>query len=93
MRNPLASKFGSSLLVGSDAGAVVRRIILGLYPGFPPSCPVRIFRDPVSNVRHIARSVRIYRTTRSCTVRSKGYEAYQDGAAAEEDCGCETRYP
>lgn len=54
---------------------------------------LRIFRSPVSNVRHIARSVRIYRTTRTCTVRSKGYEAYQDGAAAEDDCGCETRYP
>jgi superfamily II DNA helicase RecQ len=52
---------------------------------FCPSCPVRIFRSPVSNARHIARSVRICRTTRSCTVRSKGYEAYQDGAAAEDD--------
>src|SRR5438105_614184 len=80
-----------SCLVGSDAGAVTRRLILGSCPGFPPSCPVRICRSPVSNVRHIARSVRIYRTTRSCTVRGKGYEAYQDGAAAEDDCGWETR--
>jgi hypothetical protein len=79
-------------LVGSDAGAVARRIVLGLYPGFPPSCPVRMVRSSVSSVRHIARSGRIYRTTRSCTVRSKGYGAYQDGAAAGGDCGCETRY-
>src|ERR1700676_2942135 len=42
------------VLVGSDAGAVARRIALGSYPGFPPSCPFRNFRDSVSNVRHIA---------------------------------------
>jgi hypothetical protein len=80
------------MVVGSDAGAMVRRVVLGLYPGFPPSCPFRIRRDFVSSIRHIARSVRICRTTRSCTVRSKGYEAYQDGTAAGEDRGYETRY-
>ena len=71
-------------LVGSDAGAVARRIILGLYPGFPPACPVRIFRGSVSSVRRIARSVRIYRTTRSCTFHNKVYEAHQIGATAQD---------
>ena len=51
-------------LVGSSTGAVARRLILGLCPGFPPSCPFRTCRDPVSSARHIARSVRISRTTR-----------------------------
>ena len=43
-------------LVGSDAGVVARRIMLGLYPGFAPSCPVRIFRDsaPTSATSHAA---------------------------------------
>ena len=52
-----------------------------LYPGFPPSCPGRVVRDSVSNPRHFARSVRISRTTRSCTFRVKIYGAYQAGAA------------
>lgn len=38
-----------------------------LYPAFPPSCPVRSVRGPVSSTRHIARSLRISPTTRSCT--------------------------
>jgi hypothetical protein len=74
-----------SCLVGSSTGALARRLILGLYPGFPPSCPFRSCRVPVSSARHIARSVRISRTTRSCTVRSKTYETYQTGATAEID--------
>lgn len=43
-------------------------------------CP----RAPVSSSRRITRSVRISRTTRSCTLHDKGYEAYRDGAAAQE---------
>ena len=35
--------------------------------GVPPSCPCRSVRDLVSSSRHVARSVRICRTTRSCT--------------------------
>jgi len=52
-----------------------------LYPGFPLLCPCRVVRDPVSNPRHFARSVRISRTPRSCTFRVKGYGAYQTRAA------------
>jgi hypothetical protein len=33
-----------------------------------------VVSDPVSSSRHIARSVRISRTTRSCTLLVKGYE-------------------
>ena len=43
-------------------------------------------RELVSSPRHIARSERISRTTRSCTVHIKGYETYQTGATAEIDC-------
>jgi hypothetical protein len=68
-------------LVGSSTGAVARRLILGLYPGFPPSCPCRTCRGPVSSARHIARSVRISRTTRSCTVRRKAYETCRSAFA------------
>jgi len=39
-------------------------------------------RDPVSSPRHITRSVRISRTTRSCTLHGKGYVTYR-GRAAE----------
>src|SRR3954469_17508940 len=60
-------------LVGSSTGAVARRLILGLCPGFPPSCRFRTGRDPVSSARHIARSVRISRTTRSCILHIKSY--------------------
>ena len=49
--------------------------------GFPPSCPARDVRDPVSISRHITRSVRISRTTRSCTLRLKVYATYHAGAA------------
>jgi hypothetical protein len=43
-------------------------------------------RELVSSPRHIARSERISRTTRSCTVRDKVYETYPTGATAEIDC-------
>src|SRR5215813_4730345 len=33
-----------------------------LCPAFPPSCPFRSFRNPVSSARHVARSRRISRT-------------------------------
>src|SRR5262249_54457365 len=72
-------------LVGSSAGAVARRFLLGLYPRFPSSCPFRSCRSSVSSARHIARSVRISRTTRSCTLHPKGYGTYPDEATAEAD--------
>jgi hypothetical protein len=44
-----------------------------MYPAFPPSCPFRSFRNPVSSTRHIARSMQIYCTTRSCTLHNQIY--------------------
>ena len=67
------SKLLSALLVGSSAGATSPKEAPWLYPAFPPSCPVRSFRSFVSSARRIARSVRISRTTRPCTLRIKGY--------------------
>ena len=67
-------------MVGSRAGAVVHQDASCLYPGFPPSCPNREVRDPVSSSRHVARSVRISRTARPCTLRIKGYGTYHAGA-------------
>jgi hypothetical protein len=57
-----------TLAVGSGTGAVAPRNL----------------RSPGSSSRHITRSVRISRTTRSCTLHDKGYEAYRVGAAAQE---------
>jgi len=52
-----------------------------LYPGFPPSCPARGIRNSVSSPRHLARSMRISRTTRSCRLLAKGYVTYRARAA------------
>src|SRR5262245_39077820 len=66
------------LLVGSEAGAVSRAPLVSVaargYWG-----PQR-FR-PVSSLRHLERSVRISRTTLSCSVLGKGYETYQHRSA------------
>jgi len=56
-------------LVGSGTGAVA----------------LKCLRSPVSSPRHITRSVRISSTTRSCTLRDKGYGAYRVAAVAPED--------
>jgi hypothetical protein len=66
-------------VVGSRAGAVTPKDDPCLYPGFPPSCPARVIRGPVSNSLHIARSMRISRTTRPCTLHLKVYETYPAG--------------
>jgi hypothetical protein len=71
--------------LGSNAGAVAHEDGSCLYPEFPPSCPSRVNRSPVSSARHVARSVPISGTTRSCTVHEKGYETYHAGAAVGED--------
>jgi hypothetical protein len=63
-----AGRHSKLCLVGSGTGAVA-----------PKCC-----RSPVSSPRHITRSVRISRTTRSCTLHDKGYETYRVGAAAQE---------
>jgi hypothetical protein len=62
-----------------------------LYPAFPPSSPFRNSLGSVSNARHIARSERISRTTRSCTLHVQGYETYGIGTAVG-DGRYETRY-
>ena len=82
---PRAARIGDAALVGSSAGAAARRLVLGLCPRFPSSCPFRICRGSVSSARHIARSVRISRTTRSCTFHDKADAPYQTGATAESD--------
>ncbi len=48
-----------------------------LCPGFPPSCPARDIRGSVSTSRHVARSMRISRTTRSYRLLTKGYGTWQ----------------
>ncbi len=70
------------LHVGSRTGAVARQDWAWLYPGFPPSCPFSQVRDSVSSSRHLAGSVRISLTTRSCTLRLKAYETYWHDATA-----------
>ena len=66
--------------VGSGTGAVARQDLAWLDPGFPPACPFSHVRGSVSSSRHLARSVRISRTTRSCTLRIRAYETYHAGA-------------
>ena len=58
-------------LVGSGTGTVIRRQPLGRVR-FPPVCPCRGRRNSVSSSRRIARRMRIYRTTRSCTASRQG---------------------
>ena len=43
-----------------------------LCPGCPPSCPPGMIRSSVSSPLRLARSVRISRTTRSCTLPRQG---------------------
>jgi hypothetical protein len=62
------------------------------FPSFPLGVPHYQNREPDSSPRHIARSVRISRTTRSCTLHIKVYETYQTGATAEFDGRYVTRY-
>ena len=55
-----------------------------LYPGFPPACPFNRVRGSVSSSRHLARSMKISLTTRSCTLRDKVYETYPVRAAVAD---------
>ena len=64
-------------MVVPTATAVARRCTPWLCPRFPSSCPFRSDRGSVSSARHIARSVRISRTTRTCTLHTKGYGTYR----------------
>ena len=49
--------------------------------------PHYLDRKLVSGSRHIARSMRIYRTTRSCTFYSKVYGAHPGAALRRTTCG------
>ena len=60
-------------------------------PGRVERWRVDLIEGPVSSARHIARSVRISRTTRSCTLHIQGYETYGMGTAVG-DGRYETRY-
>ena len=70
---------------------MARRTPAWLYPRFLPSCPFSRVRGSVSSSRHLARSVRISRTTRSCTLRDKVYETYPIGAAFDDSPGAVTQ--
>ena len=80
-RSGLCSYGSKRDVVGSGTGAVARQDLACLYPGFPPSCPCSRVRDSVSSSRHLARSMRISLTTRSCTLRGTIYVTYSIGAA------------
>ena len=69
----------NAIMVGSRAGAPT----LG-SGGQSTAFAVGLSPAPlvyVSSSRHLARSVRVYRTTRSCTILIKGYGTYHTGAA------------
>ena len=51
------------------------------FSPFPLGVPHYPNRKPVSSPRHIAPSVQISPTGRTCLLRSKGYAAYCAGAA------------
>ena len=51
------------------------------FSPFPLGVPHYLDREPVSSPRHIAPSVQISRTGRTCLLRTKGYGAYCAGAA------------
>jgi hypothetical protein len=79
-------ELGGAMPVGSRTGAVFRRLSLSVRSPFPLGVPQKKpNRELVSNPRHIARSVWISRTTRTCSLRVKSYIAYRAGAALATD--------
>jgi hypothetical protein len=79
-----------SQMVGSSTGAAARRLLLGLYPRFPSSCPFRSCRSPVSSATsHVACG---FPALRAPTLHITVYETYQTGATAEFDGRYDTRY-
>src|SRR5215471_526733 len=68
---------------------LLRRSVLSIAPRFRWGVPHYPDRELVSSPRHIARSERISRTTRSCTVHIKGYGVDRSGhlRAMPEDLG------
>jgi hypothetical protein len=77
---------------GSRAGAVAPQGRPIHCSPFPLGVPHQANREPDSSPRHIARSVRISRTTRSCTLPIQAYASYQTGATAETDGTYDMRY-
>ena len=77
--------------VGSRAGAVLRRRSLSVSPRFLWECLTSRTVSPFPAPRHIARSVRLSRTTRSCTLPAKGYVTYRAGASFGESTRYRTR--
>src|ERR1035438_8014978 len=55
------------------------------FAPFPLGVPQYPNRDPVSSPRHIAPSVRISRTGRTCLLSAKSYVAYRAGATFAPD--------
>jgi len=55
-----------------------------VFSPFPLGVPQSPNPEPISSPLLIARSVRISRTTRSCTLRVKGYGTYRAGDAFED---------
>ena len=78
--------------LGRGLALSLRRFGPPVAPPFLRGVPQYPNRERVSSPRHIARSVRISRTTRSCTVHFKGYGTCQTGATAEIDGRYDTRY-
>jgi hypothetical protein len=71
-------------LVGSRAGAVVVGSGSRCLPAAFAVCRcLSPFRHSVSSSRHVARSMRISRTTRSCALRAKGYGAFYVAAVVK----------
>jgi hypothetical protein len=77
--------FNEDQPVGSRTGAVFRRSGLACCSPFPLGVPQYPNRESVSSPRHIAPSVRISRTRRTCLLCAKSYVAYRAGAAFTTD--------
>ncbi len=73
---------GPPTVVGSRAGAVLRRDGLAVDSPFPLGVPHEPPREPVSCPCHLKRSMRISRTPLSCRLHRTGNATYRDGIAA-----------
>jgi hypothetical protein len=71
--------------VGSRTGAVFRRSGLAVAPRFLWECLNSQTVNPFPAPRHIAPSVLISRTGRTCLLRAKSYVAYRAGATFASD--------
>jgi hypothetical protein len=72
---------------GSRTGAVAVGLGSCCLPAAFASCRcLNPSRGSVSSSLHVARSMRISRTTRPCSLRVKGYGTYQAGSAFNRSC-------